>query len=161
MTFGSGTDIQARYMDVFGFFNIVVCLYKFIHASGAIPLKNVVLALCRSIRSINSDCRIFIANLPPAIQRAPVLGKRIPELNEEILEVVLSTNRLMKKVHLLSIYEHLMGSDNKIASPVQRYYCKELEFTCLGCGIFREIVLCEIGAKPYWFEDSWESIEQD
>ena len=98
-------DIRVRRVDVAGFFNVVFCLNKLKNIDGAAPLKNSIQALCRSVRSVNGDCRIFVANLLPMTNTA-VLARRILSLNEDIRVAVQSTTRALKKVHLMSVYEH-------------------------------------------------------
>ena len=139
--------IRSQHLNI-QYYNVVLCLSKLKEVDGIIPIKNNILALVRSIRSVNMGCRVFICNLPPNPHGSPVLGKRISTVNQRIHSAVYSVGRTpsISKVHYLSIYEHLVSSEGKIITPVVKYL-----FTRLGCALFREFVLREIGAKTYWF----------
>ena len=152
--------IRSQHVEIASFYNVVFCFNKFKDITGAVPLSNHIQALGRSVHSVNPGCHIFICNLPPNPQGSPVLGRRLSAVNFDIQTTVAAARRKVTKLHLLSIFEHFVSSEGRIITPVQMYFKSELTLTVLGCALFREFVLREIGAKSYWFtEERSESME--
>ena len=119
--------------------------------AGIMPIKNTIQALFRSIRTVNGDCRVFIATLPPTPQSPPVLGRRLATANDEMEEGVnILANQGLKKIHILPLYQHLIDTTGKIVSPVKQYF---RSFTRMGCMVACEVMMWEAGMKKYWFED--------
>ena len=74
------------------------------------------------------------------------------EVNLMLLQVVRSVSRAVGgKVHFLSICEHFISKKGKIIKPTYKYFQEQGDLTPLGCLVFRECVMCEVGIKPYWF----------
>ena len=151
-------SIRSSHVNI-QFFNVVFCLSKLKGIDGVLPLQNAILALARSVRSMTPSSRIFFTNLPPNPEGSPVLQKHHKNFGDELRLALEGVRPKMKKVHLLSIREHMVGSDGRILTPVCKYFRREQTLTALGCMMFREFVLREVGAKPHWFCMEEEEME--
>ena len=141
------TAIRSGEIDL-QYFNVIICLQRLAKLDGLNRLKNTILALSRSVKAINQDCRLFFTNLPPNPHSSPLQGKRIPAINHQIKEAVEAVVRSrVIKVHFLSIYEHLADNNGTVIHPVQQFFKGEFEMTKFGCSMVREVVMREAGFK--------------
>ena len=113
------------------------------------PLKNALQGLCKVIRQHQKEVRIFVANIMPKVSKSPVRPR--VELNFNLLQAVRSVNRILKKIHFLSVYEHFVSKKGVILHPTHKYFQEDEQLTPLGCLIMRECLLREAGLKSYWF----------
>ena len=78
------------------------------------------------------------------------------------LQAIRSTNRVIKKVFYLSVFEHFTSSKrNRIITPTYKYFQEDQQLTRLGCLTIRECMLREAGMKQYWFTERDEPTTQD
>ena len=133
---------------------VVIYLENTVKFTDVNSLKNKLLALCQVIRQHNKGARIFIANLLPQPSMSPVTRARVRVQSDfMLLQAVRGVNRMLKKVHYLSIFEHFTSSKSgRIIRPTHKYYQENRHLTVLGCMIFRECILHEAGLKSYWFK---------
>ena len=148
--------IRTRIIDVEPYPKILIYFKLVGNIEVPDPLKNSLEAVCRSVRSQNKECLIYICNLLPHLGAAPILDPSVKQTNESLLQAVTSINRKMTRVHYLSIHEHFASSSGLI-SPSHRYFCADGHLTRLGCLTFRECLFREAGMKTYWFEEQSDS----
>ena len=129
---------------------VVLYLEKAITFDDVPPLKNGPQAICKIIRQHKKGIHIFISNVLPKPSSSPGGRPRV-ETNFMLLQAVLSVNRVLKKVHFLTAYEHFISSKGRIIRPAHKYFQHNQQLTVLGCMVFREVLLWEAGLKTYWF----------
>ena len=115
------------------------------------PLKNRLQPICAVLKQHNRGMKVFVANLLPRIPNSPMRNHL--ESDFILVQAVRSINRALKKVHLLSLYEHFTSSKGgRVIQPTQKYFQESGQLTRLGCLTFWECMLREVGVKPYWFD---------
>ena len=114
------------------------------------PLKNGLQSLCKAIHSHHREAHIFVANTLPQIHHSPVKHLRA-DSNYVLLQAIRSVNRVLKKIHYLSVYEHFVSKDGRINKPTHKFIKEDSDLTTYGCMIFRECLMHEAGLKKYWF----------
>ena len=114
------------------------------------PLKNKLQALCHVVKQHNPSARIFISNLLPRISRSPVKKPR-GENEFLLLQAVRSVNRVLTRVHFMTLYQHFVSKKGTVIQPAHRYLDQQENLTVLGCLTFRECMLCEARLKGNWF----------
>ena len=116
-----------------------------------VPPLNKLLALCKVIRQHNSSARIFVSNLLPQPATSPLTRAHM-EADFMLVQAIRGVNRLLKKVHYLSLFEHFVSrKKGKIIHPTFKYFQEDGNLTTLGCLVFCECVFRECGLKKYWF----------
>ena len=114
------------------------------------PIKNPLQTICKIIRQHKKEARVFIANVLPRASWSPMDR---PDNHFILLQAVCSINRILRKVHYLSIQEHLISKKGKVIKPVHKYFQGDnTQLPVLGCMVVRECFLREAGLKKYWFE---------
>ena len=78
-------------------------------------------------------------------------------MNKHLMETVISINRRIKKVFLLSLYEHFVAENGCLITPGHKYFREDGHLTKLGCMTMRECIFRETGMKTYWFDNESES----
>ena len=129
---------------------VVLYLEKSLTFEDVPPLKNGLQAIFKVIRQHNRNCRIFISNLLSMPSNSPI-GKPRVQSNFILLQAVRSINRILRKVHFLTVYEHFVSHKGKILRPTHHYFQENGQLTPLGCMVLRECFLREAGHKTYWF----------
>ena len=121
---------------------------------GDIPLiKNTLHKICKVVRNMGNNPRIFVANHLCSVYGKSPLHTRISWSNFILQQATRSVGRAMGRVFELSLYEHFISSrKEKVLHLAQHYFVDSERLMALGCMIFRECVLRETGLKPYWFE---------
>ena len=118
-----------------------------------LPLKNALQALCRVIKHHSSDPRIFISNHLPRVSGSP-MQPLVTHTNFTLQQATRSICRVLGWVFELSIYEHFVTSKHsRILRPTQVYFEGARGLTRLGCMVFHECLLREVGLKSYWFTE--------
>ena len=131
--------------------NIVVLYFEQIELIPDVPpLKNKLQAICTVIRQHQKGVKIFVGNILPKVRKTPMYNRW--ENNFNLVQAVRSINRVIQKVHFLSLHEHFTSSKGKVIKPTHQYFDENGQLTYLGCLTFRECMLREIGVKPYWFK---------
>ena len=92
--------------------------------------------------------RIFISNMLTKVSSSPL--RRSVDSGFTLLQAIRSVNRVLHRVHYLSIFEHFF-SKGRIIKPTHQFFREDGHLTTYGCLIFRECILGESGLKPYWF----------
>ena len=100
---------------------VVLYLEKAITFDDVPPLKNGLQAICKIIRQHKKGIRIFISNVLPKPSSSPVGRPRV-ETNFMLLQAMRSVNRVLKKVHFLTAYEHFISSKGRIIWPTHKYF---------------------------------------
>ena len=132
--------------------NTVVMYFERSQEYDVPPLKNALQAICKTVRQHNPGVRIFISNLLPRISSSPV-RKPLGEANYILLQAVRSINRVMGKVHFLSLREHFISKSGRVIRPTCQFFREDNEqLSSYGCMVFRECLLRETGLKSYWFK---------
>ena len=114
------------------------------------PIKNALQTLCRVIRSYGPDPRIFIANHLPRVSGSPLKTPMV-NFNFTLQQAVRSVCRALGRVFELSIWEHFTSKKGKAIKPTHRYLDSQM-LAPLGCLVFRECLLREVGLRQYWFD---------
>ena len=102
------------------------------------PLKNALLTVCKIIRQYDRNIRIFISNLLPSPSYSPLKRSRV-EKDFLLLQAIRSVNRVIGKVHYLSLFEHFVSLSGKIIQPTHRYFREDGDLTYLGCMVMRRM----------------------
>ena len=131
--------------------NIVIVYFEAVKDYQDVPpVKNALQAICKVIRQHRKEARIYVGNLLPKPSPSP-MDK--PDVNFVLLQAVRSVNRILRKVHYLSIREHFISKKGKVLCPVHKYFQEDnMQLTTLGCLVLRECLLREAGLKRYWFD---------
>ena len=130
---------------------VVLYLEKTLSYAEVPPLKNGLHSICKVIRQHRRGVKIFICNLRPRPSKSPLCRKRM-ETEFILVQAVRSINRIMGKIHFMSVHEHFVSREGKILRPIHKYFTEDKELTTLGCMILHECIMREAGIKNYWFQ---------
>ena len=128
---------------------VVLYLEKTVVYPAVLPLKNGLQSVCKAIRQHHHSACIFVGNMLPSPSRSPLKGR--VESDFILLQAVRSINRVMGKVHYMSLFEHLVSRKGNIISPTHQYFREDGDLTGFGCMVLRECILRESKVKTYWF----------
>ena len=112
------------------------------------PLKNALIALCKTIRINNPGGRIFVCTNIPNPRSVPVVAQRTSEHNGLVTRAMRSVNSKLRRIFLAAMAEHFI-SQGEFIQPLSQYFTKEGELTEVGCFIYRSCLFKEIGIMPY------------
>ena len=117
------------------------------------PIKNTLHTLCKAVRHLGVNPRIFIANHIPLPRGSPLKApEKVKASNFIQQQAIRSVARAMGRIFEISVFEHFVSSKkNKLLSPVGTYFMDDGMLTKHGCLVLRECLLREAGLKPYWF----------
>ena len=102
----------------------VLYLEKCQDYQDVVPIKNSLQTICKTLKQHNRDIRIFIANFLPTATRSPV-KTALAESNFNLLQAVRSVNRVLGKVHFLSVYEHFVSKTGSIIRPTHKFFAPD------------------------------------
>ena len=129
---------------------VILYLEKSLMYEDAPPLKNGLQAICKVIGQHSKGIHIFVSNLLPK-PSSSLLGKPRVESNFILLQAVRSVNRVLKKIHFLTVFEHSTSQKGRIIRPTHQYFPEDGQLTAMGCMVLRECFMREAGLKTYWF----------
>ena len=116
------------------------------------PIKNSLHMLCKTIKNLGNNPRIFISNHLPRVDHSPVQYP-ITQSNFILQQAVRSVQRAMKGgVFELSMFEHFISSKGRVIKPKDQVFVDADRLTAYGCMLFRECLMHEAGIKTYWFD---------
>ena len=137
-----------------GFHSVVLYLEANGSWQDVPPIKNSLTVLCKTIRSLGDNPRIFVSNHLPRSGVNPV-GYPVAHSNFILQQAIRSTSRALKGgVFKLSLYEHFISKRGKVLRPQDQIFMEEGTLTWFGCLIFWECLMRETGLKGYWFSGS-------
>ena len=132
-------------------FNIVVCLDSFRLVPDEIPLKNQIAALCRAIRKVRRDTRIFVCeNLPRPYDNSPLgLGARAHNiLLKQAAKKIIATK--LKRVFPLEMWQHIPQVNEESQAFMFEWFHQDNTLNKQGCAAFRQAMFKELGLVPYY-----------
>ena len=119
--------------------------------AGLPPIKNSLHGLCKTIKNLGNNPRIFISNHLPCVEHRPVC-QPISQSNFVLQQAIRSVNRAMSGgIFELTIYEHFVSSKGRIIKPKDQVFMDAESLTQYGCMVFHECAMRETGIKGYWF----------
>ena len=129
-----------------GAFNVVISLDSLRLAPDVNPLKNQISSLCRAIRAITKDTRIYVCdNIPRPFDHSP-LGLGVEQHNSLIrLAAKKANNRKLRKVFGVRISRYFKESEREDHLEREKYFEENNCLTKWGCLHLRTVLFRELG----------------
>ena len=109
-------------------------------------LKNRLSQLCRAIKAVAGESKIFICDTLP--DSSLLENQQIIRYNKDLFLATQHVNRELERIFFLSMHAHFYLNNEGIQLWGQ-YFCNSGDLTSIGCLTFRVCMVREVGITRY------------
>ena len=148
-------EVNMGHVSIIGH-STVLCLPRLKQMESMEPIKNKLGQLCRALRSIDPQGKIYICSNIPGPFGAPVLGARTLAHNQLLEMAVKGINANLFKVFYVDIARYFSRDGQ---TGIAEFFHNNTELNYLGCLRFRALLFREVGLTAYamWDDDGQEN----